>query len=70
MQDLNNGGVIGQVFAGPRDDPFLVDLGSIFDLLSLRGQAPPVGYDTITKGVDGLSGYNVHSIALQLPISA
>ena len=67
--DLNDGGVIGQVFAGPRDDPFFVDLGSIFDLLSLRGQAPPVGYDSITKGVDGLSGYNVHSIALQLPIN-
>ena len=26
----------GQVFAGPRDDPFFVDLGSVFDLLGLR----------------------------------
>lgn len=69
VHNLNDGGTIGKVFAGPRDDPFFVDLGSIFDLLSLRGQAPPIGYGTITKGVDGLSGYNVHSIAIQLPIS-
>ncbi|MEO8629634.1 MAG: DUF4331 family protein, partial [Betaproteobacteria bacterium] len=37
----------GRVFAGPRDDPFFVDLGSISDLLTLRPLAsahkvPPV----------------------------
>ena len=69
VHDLVDGGAVGKVFAGPRDDPFYVDLGSIFDLLSLRGQAAPIGYGTKTKGVDGLSGYNVHSIALQVPIS-
>ncbi len=58
-----------RVFAGPRDDPFFVDLGAIFDLLSLRGQAPPIGYTTKTAGLDGLAGYNVHSIVLQVPIS-
>ena len=30
MQDIGNG---IKVFAGPRDDPFFVDLGGIFDLL-------------------------------------
>ena len=57
------------VFAGPTDDPFWVDLGSIFDLLSLRPQAAPIGYeDGPSAGVDGLAGFNVHSIALQIPI--
>lgn len=58
-----------QVFAGQTDDPFWVDLGSIFDLLSLRPQKAPVGYKTPGKGVDGLAGFNVHSIAIQVPIA-
>ena len=57
------------VFAGPTDDPFWVDLGSIFDLLSLRPQAAPVGYEGgPSQGIDGLAGFNVHSIAFQVPI--
>lgn len=61
----------GKVFAGPRDDPFFVDLGSIFDLLALRPiqslhLVPTPGN---TTGVDGLKGFNVHSIALQVPIA-
>jgi hypothetical protein len=57
------------VFAGQTDDPFWVDLGSVFDLLSLRPQGAPVGYEEgPSDGVDGLAGFNVHSIALQLPI--
>jgi hypothetical protein len=57
------------VFAGPTDDPFWVDLGSVFDLLSLRPQAAPVGYESgPSEGVDGLAGFNVHSIAIQVPI--
>lgn len=59
-----------KVFAGQRDDPFFVDLGSIFDLLTLRGQAPPIGYSTgLSPGVDNLTGYNTHSIVMQIPIS-
>jgi hypothetical protein len=59
-----------KVFAGQRDDPFWVDLGSIFDLLSLRGQNPPVGYATgLTVGIDNLTGFNVHTLAIQVPIS-
>jgi len=50
-----------QVFAGPVDDPFYVDLGAIFDL----GDAPR------QEGLprDALAKYNVHSIAIQVPIS-
>jgi hypothetical protein len=66
---LNVGGDQIKVFAGPRDDPFWVDLGSIFDLLSLRPQGPPIGYPTgPTPGLDSLAGFNSYSLALQLPI--
>jgi hypothetical protein len=47
-----------RVFAGQRDDPFYIDLGAVFDTLNLR--AP---------GVDMLSGFNVHTIALEVPAS-
>jgi|SRR5579859_694175 len=58
-----------KVFAGQRDDPFFVDL-QVFDLLTLRGQAPPIGYSSGNNiPLDGLKGFNVHSIALQIPIS-
>lgn len=58
-----------KVFAGQTDDPFWVDL-LVFDLLSLRAQKPPIGYDGVKrKGVDGLAGFNVHSIAIQVPIA-
>ena len=50
-----------RVYCGPADDPFFVDLGGIFDL----GNAPR------QNGAprDGLAEYNVHSIAIQVPIS-
>lgn len=58
-----------KVFAGPRDDPFFVDF-SVFDLLTLRGQGPPAGYgEGPNNPIDGLAGFNVHTIALQIPIS-
>ena len=58
-----------KVFAGPRDDPFFVDLGSVFDLAGLRpfNQAHLIPRPT-EAGVDGVSGYNTHSIVLQVPI--
>ena len=61
----------GKAFAGPRDDPFFVDLGSAFDLLGLRplNEAHLIPLSN-TTGVDGVSGYNVHTLALQLPISS
>ncbi|MGB0929740.1 MAG: DUF4331 family protein [Chitinophagales bacterium] len=51
-----------KVFCGPADDPFYVDLGGIFDL----GDAPRLDSP---GSVDGLACFNVHSIALQIPIS-
>lgn len=61
----------GKVFAGVREDPFFVDLGSIFDLGALR----PIQNNHLlprpaTGGVDGLGGKNVHTIALQVPINS
>jgi hypothetical protein len=59
-----------RVFAGPRDDPFFVDLGSAFDLLGLRplNSAHLVPLPA-AEGVDNLKPYNVHAIALQIPLS-
>jgi hypothetical protein len=57
VRPLPNG---GQVFAGQRDDPFFVDL-NVFDLLAV----PPAD----TKNFDALAGFNVHSIAIEVPIS-
>ena len=58
-----------KVFAGQRDDPFFVDLGSVFDLAGLRPFNPahliPLG---AAAGVDGVAGFNTHSIAIQVPI--
>jgi hypothetical protein len=51
-----------RVFAGPRDDPFFVDLGSVFDLLTIRRLPGDQG-----RGVDGVGGFNVMTIALQIP---
>ena len=58
----------GKIFLGPRDDPFFVDLGFIFDLLQIRGGAP--GGAGKGGGVDYVAGYNVHTIAIQVPITA
>lgn len=59
----------GKVFAGQRDDPFFVDLGSVFDLGGLRpfnaAHLIPLGQ---AAGVDGVGGFNTHSIVLQVPI--
>lgn len=53
-----------KVFAGPRDDPFFVDLGAVFDRLELR----PLGAFGDPAGRDSLAGFNVHTIAMQIPI--
>ncbi|HEX7878004.1 MAG TPA: DUF4331 family protein [Candidatus Eisenbacteria bacterium] len=53
-----------KVFIGPRDDPFFVDLGAVFDLLTIRKVPGNKG-----KGVDGVSGYNVLTIAIQVPMT-
>lgn len=56
------------IFAGQRDDPFWVDL-QVFDLLTLRGQPAPIGYSMgNNEPIDSLSGFNVHSLVVELPI--
>jgi hypothetical protein len=53
----------GKVWAGPRDDPFFVDLAAVFDLLTIRSLPGDHG-----GGVDGLKGFDVMTIAVQLPM--
>lgn len=59
-----------KVFAGQRAEGFYVDLGSIFDLGALR---PFQNLHLIplpaAAGVNGAKNLNVHTIALQVPIS-
>jgi len=57
-----------KVFAGQRADAFHVDLGSVFDLGALR----PVNHLHLismpdTAGVNSVQGFNVHTLALQVP---
>ncbi len=58
-----------KVFAGQRDDPFYVDLGSVFDLAGLRPfnlrHAIPLPKE---PGRDALARFSVHTIAIQVPI--
>jgi len=58
----------GQSFAGPRDDPFFVDLGAVFDLLGNRplNEAHVAPLPT-APGQDDVAGFNVHSVVLQVP---
>ena len=59
-----------KVFAGQRNDPFYVDLGSIFDLGVLRPfQNLHLIPSAASKSVDTLQTLNVHTIAIQVPIS-
>jgi hypothetical protein len=59
VQTLSDG---SKVFVGPRDDPFFVDLSAIFDLLTIR--RPPGNRG---EGRDGVGGYDVMTVALQIP---
>src|SRR5919197_2905217 len=61
IQSLRGG---GKVFAGQRDDPFFVDLGTAFDAINFR-----VGTGNQGGGKDDLAGYGVHSVVLQVPKS-
>jgi hypothetical protein len=61
------------VFAGQRAEEFYVDLGSIFDLGNLRpfqNLHAPKGLLSAMPGVNATNNLNVHSIAIQVPISA
>ena len=52
-----------QVYCGPSDDPFFVDLGGIFDLGQTRA-----GGSGVDAPKDGLKCKNVHVIALKIDI--
>lgn len=58
VHDLSNG---GKVFAGQRDEYFYIDLGGIFDTLNIRDIDESGGLDTT-------QGFNVSTIALEVPI--
>ena len=69
---LRNG---GRVFAGQRDETFYIDLAGTFDTLNLH--VSPIlspaddANDTLLLGAarDTFSGFNVNTIALEIPIS-
>src|SRR5262249_32669999 len=54
----------GHVFAGPRDDPFFVDLGGVFDLAQIRPVAGPP-----PNPRDSISYLNVHALVLEIPLT-
>ena len=64
-----------RVFAGTVADPFFIDLGGVFDSLNMRKSVAPV----LSAGVDGddhsnyapnaLAGFNVNTIAIEVPIT-
>jgi hypothetical protein len=59
------------VFAGQRAEGFFVDLGSIFDLGDLRPLSPDQLIPGIAAaGINTIADKNVHSIAIQVPISS
>lgn len=64
----------GRVFAGQRAEAFFVDLGAIFDLGDLRpieNLHATFGLPALkaAAGVNSTASVNVHSIALQVPIT-
>jgi len=70
---LSNG---GGVFAGQRDETFYFDLGAGFDTLNFRRTLPILtaaedANDAVNPfGNDMLSGFNVSTIAIELPIAS
>ena len=60
-----------KIFAGQRREAFFVDLGSIFDLGVLRPfEAAHLISTANADGVDTLKSSNVHTIAIQVPITS
>ncbi len=62
-----------RVFAGQRAETFYIDLGAVFDTLNLRRYPPLLSAAEDTDhvnpfGINRFSGFNVHTIAIELPI--
>ena len=64
-----------RVFAGTVDDPFYIDLGAAFDSLNFRQGAgggvltPAQDASNTNTASDTVSGYNVNTIAIEVPIA-
>ena len=65
-----------RVFAGTADDPFYIDLGAAFDTLNFRTaagggvlSAAADADDKTNLASDTVSGYNVNTIAIEVPIA-
>jgi hypothetical protein len=58
-----------RVFCGPVDDPFFVDLAGAFDVGNFRPTFNANNNNTFNPPKDGLARFNVHTIALKVPIS-
>jgi len=65
----------GRVFAGQRDETFYIDLGGVFDTLNLHTSPILSTADDADDGQnvfgvsDAFSGFNVNTIAIEVPIS-
>ena len=60
----------GKTFVGPADDPFFLDLNTVFDGLNIdKPGRPNVGLGNQGGGKDDVSGYNTHAFVLQVPES-
>jgi hypothetical protein len=64
-----------RVFAGQRAETFYIDLGAVFDTLNLRRYLPALtgpgedGDNVNPFGVNRFSGFNISTIAIEVPIS-
>ncbi len=64
-----------KVFAGTVDDPFYIDLGAAFDTFNFRAKAgggvltaAADAADHVNLAPDAVSGFNVNTIAIEVPI--
>jgi Domain of unknown function (DUF4331) len=60
----------GRVFVGQRQDPFVVNLGETFDLVNIKypvEELGPSGQNARNLAPNSLAGYNVTSVALEVP---
>jgi hypothetical protein len=58
----------GKTFVGPADDPFFLDLNTIFDGINIdKPGRPGIGLGNQGGGKDDVSGYNTHAFVLQVP---
>jgi hypothetical protein len=67
IRPLGNNGSEGRAWVGTRDDPFYLDEKGIFDTLNLAGVPPQGRNPTELPGEDVFAGFNVNTIALEVP---